>query len=563
VTDNGAGIAEIVYQINSVSATLNYTGAGIEHYPNVISTSNIRVGASGDKNTIQMTIIDGVGNITLWSTGNIKINNNPPNLLPVFDIPATAGSVENSANETIRIYTNAITAPLKLSGTGITTVDVSVTLNENGDDYFIADSSLAFRSGSYHNIQLTKPGYMDDGVRLVRLYAKDDWTAAGGPSSTKIVEIALDRNNPTFEVTTTVSGKVSLVNDDVAIKGQVFDQNGGGSNYASGADVYYTINGVFDSTGKAEKIFKADKSDANNWQIKISKVLENSGRSSGAFVLTLQAKDKAGNYAANGEVKTSVTVGFTMAPKYVRTNALAINSAVINENITDDTPAVRSATARLSGIVDVPALTDTLVDFTVYDTNDQPLTDVSGLDGVTIGIQISKEAYEAARNSRSRGEFKIHVLNSRGEWEILPGEQPVTEVKDNATGKVIAHNIEAAVEHFSTYKVFYVLSYAADLKDVIIYPNPYKGSDGDLANGEDSDDYRNKVFIENLTESARAKIYTISGELVTTLEVDAPRKLIEWDLANSRGGRVASGIYIILVTDEENNKFIGRLTVVR
>ncbi|MDR1114519.1 MAG: hypothetical protein LBL50_05455, partial [Candidatus Margulisbacteria bacterium] len=151
----------------------------------------------------------------------------------------------------------------------------------------------------------------------------------------------------------------------------------------------------------------------------------------------------------------------------------------------------------------------------------------------------------------------------KNEWVIVPGQE-AKETNGITAHDKEGHTLSAPIIGFGLYRVFDTTTFADNLKDVHMFPNPYKGSDGDLSNGEDGYADRDQIVLENITKTTRAKIYTISGELVTTLEdPNTSTHSLKWDLTNSRGAKVASGIYIILLTDEEGHRFIGRLTVVR
>ena len=55
------------------------------------------------------------------------------------------------------------------------------------------------------------------------------------------------------------------------------------------------------------------------------------------------------------------------------------------------------------------------------------------------------------------------------------------------------------------------------------------------------------------------KIFTITGELVRTL---GGTQRVQWDLCNDSGRRVASGVYIYLVT-ANNQQRTGKIAVIR
>jgi len=234
-----------------------------------------------------------------------------------------------------------------------------------------------------------------------------------------------------------------------------------------------------------------------------------------------------------------------------------------------DNGLINTATQKLSGIVSVPELTNNNND----NENSIIKIDVSGnvqsvglgkisassgaLSGApTANVNIVLTYADAAAAKAKAENFRIYRLDpAKAAWTQVPGQDGKNVDKDNKT-------VSAFYDGHGIYRIFAVNGFADNLKDVHIYPNPYKGSDGRSVSGDDSSEYRNKVYIENVTNTSKVRIYTISGELVTTLEANDTTYIL-WDLTNSRGAKVASGIYIVLVTDDDGNKHTGRLTVVR
>ena len=73
-----------------------------------------------------------------------------------------------------------------------------------------------------------------------------------------------------------------------------------------------------------------------------------------------------------------------------------------------------------------------------------------------------------------------------------------------------------------------------------VVPNPYYA----YSNYE-FDKLDNVVKIVNLPEVCAVKIYTVSGTLVRSYDKDSPVTSIDWDLKNSAGIPIASGVYLI------------------
>jgi hypothetical protein len=93
---------------------------------------------------------------------------------------------------------------------------------------------------------------------------------------------------------------------------------------------------------------------------------------------------------------------------------------------------------------------------------------------------------------------------------------------------------------------------AADLAAVKVYPNPWR-KDKHIAQPD--------VTFANLPSNATVKIFTVSGHLVKDLgKVNGH---VSWNLKNESGDKVASGVYIYLVTNDQNQKLRGKLAIIR
>ncbi len=90
-----------------------------------------------------------------------------------------------------------------------------------------------------------------------------------------------------------------------------------------------------------------------------------------------------------------------------------------------------------------------------------------------------------------------------------------------------------------------------DLSAAHCYPVPFKPSAGHA-----------KIIFTALTGSARIKIYTLSGELVRTLSKADNSDSLEWDVRNTRGSEVDSGVYLYLIEGPGKPK-TGKLMIIR
>ncbi|MBU0701363.1 T9SS type A sorting domain-containing protein, partial [bacterium] len=107
--------------------------------------------------------------------------------------------------------------------------------------------------------------------------------------------------------------------------------------------------------------------------------------------------------------------------------------------------------------------------------------------------------------------------------------------------------VYAAVPHFSFYQLM-GLGFEPTLEKALVYPNPY------YANGDG-------IYFDKLTENSTIQIFTIAGELVWETRVNSSR--MSWDVCNSAGEKVASGIYIYLIKNPAGKNKVGKLGVIR
>ena len=90
-----------------------------------------------------------------------------------------------------------------------------------------------------------------------------------------------------------------------------------------------------------------------------------------------------------------------------------------------------------------------------------------------------------------------------------------------------------------------------DLSAAHCYPVPFKPTAG-----------HTKITFTGLTKSARIRIYSISGELVCALDKSDAGDSIDWNVHNSQGSAVDSGVYLYLIKSAKQTKK-GKLMIIR
>lgn len=129
---------------------------------------------------------------------------------------------------------------------------------------------------------------------------------------------------------------------------------------------------------------------------------------------------------------------------------------------------------------------------------------------------------------------------STGRWEPL-----------DSTIDATANTITAQVPHLS---LFAVVQHGpqVNLSKAIAFPNPFRANLG-----------HDQIVFDFLTAGARVRLYDVSGGLIQDFLDDNNDGQIIWDVTNQSGQKIASGIYIYLITDPAGNKETGKIGVIR
>lgn len=116
-------------------------------------------------------------------------------------------------------------------------------------------------------------------------------------------------------------------------------------------------------------------------------------------------------------------------------------------------------------------------------------------------------------------------------------------------------NLQLATRHFSIYSL--IGQQSDDVSDVYAFPVPFRPSAGNI-NRYGS--WSTGITFTNLPSSGVIRIYTVNGLLVRELGIASNPQI--WDVKNSIGQTVASGVYIWEVLVGTNRK-TGKLVVIR
>lgn len=138
-----------------------------------------------------------------------------------------------------------------------------------------------------------------------------------------------------------------------------------------------------------------------------------------------------------------------------------------------------------------------------------------------------------------------HLDEGRGLWVKQTG----------ASLDASARQLTQPVAHFSNYALLALPD--MDLGPVYAYPVPFRPNAGNPAR---YGSWTDLITFTNLPVQGKIRIYTVTGEMVRELLVTPPS--MKWDLKNSSGQTVGSGVYLWEVTAGKNRK-TGKLVVIK
>ncbi len=115
--------------------------------------------------------------------------------------------------------------------------------------------------------------------------------------------------------------------------------------------------------------------------------------------------------------------------------------------------------------------------------------------------------------------------------------------------------------HFSAQVEMTVEDSKSNWDKVNVFPNPLFGINEGVSytGGKFDEPY---VTFNNLPNKVTIQLYTVSGVLVRTLEKDDATSILRWDLENESALRVASGMYIALVSNPEFGDKVLKVAII-
>lgn len=127
------------------------------------------------------------------------------------------------------------------------------------------------------------------------------------------------------------------------------------------------------------------------------------------------------------------------------------------------------------------------------------------------------------------------------------------------------NTVSAQVNHFTQFAVFFTGPGAADLKSVVIYPNPFVPHDGNDANGKpfNGADVTSGIIFDSMPEQATVEIYNLAGRRVATFSKSTGGPRAHWDAYSDDHRELASGMYIAIIRSNAGEQITRKIMIIR
>jgi len=124
--------------------------------------------------------------------------------------------------------------------------------------------------------------------------------------------------------------------------------------------------------------------------------------------------------------------------------------------------------------------------------------------------------------------------------------------------------ITSKIPHFSMFVIMGSLA-PASVENASVYPNPFIPYDNNIDNGipYQSGNDNSGIIFKNIAQNSTIEIYTLLGKIVYKETVTASTDKYQWDVKNSNGKELASGVYIYIIKGPNGGKKTGKLSIVR
>jgi fibronectin type 3 domain-containing protein len=244
---------------------------------------------------------------------------------------------------------------------------------------------------------------------------------------------------------------------------------------------------------------------------------------------------------------------FKFLPGEFQHDYLRIDSAYIPDNLQSGANPEFIGANRIPHMQDYPEQVE--VDtFRVNHAYDPYWFDLRGkLPGVGYFIPLDETeviyTFVSAYDTSVSNGKPVALKHFADDFAVIYFDFPLYFISEDIAAQIL-HQALSDLEEFANRPE--PLPYAGDLAGASVFPNPFKSYAG-----------HTRMIFDGLTDQAKIEVFTLIGERVCTLEEKDGDGELAWDVTNSKGRRLASGIYIYRITNDQGHEKISRLAVIR
>ena len=148
-------------------------------------------------------------------------------------------------------------------------------------------------------------------------------------------------------------------------------------------------------------------------------------------------------------------------------------------------------------------------------------------DGLVDGLETSED------------EIQVWSFSQTGPWQR----------EEDFTIDTSSNIISVTTLHLSLFAL-YVPALAENLENVFAFPSPFRAAE------------HSNITFANLTGDVAIKVYNLAGELVYGIE-NVTEPFYSWNAVNNSNEPLASGVYIYVITDANNNVAKQKFSIIR
>jgi len=241
----------------------------------------------------------------------------------------------------------------------------------------------------------------------------------------------------------------------------------------------------------------------------------------------------------DGKLKITLDAGALKENFFVQVNASPLNDSTRKKSIIDANKKLDMDDDPFSFTVE-----PTIVEIEAFDAQGNPITGPFGIPAAIALLYEDSNPEDGIVDETSppvREEtLAAYWLNEKNSLWVKLTDSAVDRKSNIVTTRTF---------HFSVFSLHGAGT--TDLSDAYAYPVPFIPSRGDST-----------ITFTNISPACKIKIYTLSGELATTIEHTTGETSYPWNVTNDRGDRLGSGVYLYIIKNEKYSKK-GKLIIIR